>query len=145
MGRMSDESNPDGTANESSKTAGENWLIHFFKAFSYSMAGIAATFKLEMAFRMELAAFVILVPLALFLPLGLVFKALVVGSMFLVLVVELLNSAIEWAIDYISPDHHLFAKRAKDMGSAAVFFALVNAGAMWGFALLDCGLFCAWS
>lgn len=140
---MSDEKIPGSGSEEQSKTHGENWLIHFFKAFSYSMAGIAATFKLEMAFRMELAAFVILVPTALLLPLGLVFKALVLGSMFLVLVTELLNSALEWIVDYISTDHHLYAKRAKDMGSAAVFFALVNAGVMWGLALFD-WLGCCW-
>ena len=106
------------------------------------MAGIGSTFKLEMAFRMELAAFVVLAPLAVFLPISLVFKALVLGSMFLVLVTELLNSALEWIVDYISTDHHLYAKRAKDMGSAAVFFALVNAGVMWGLALLDWGILC---
>ena len=143
MGGMSEEKQPDSGNMEASKTDGENWLIHFFKAFGYSMAGIVATFKLEMAFRMELAAFLILVPLALLLPLGLVFKALVVGSMFLVLVTELLNSALEWIVDYISTDHHLYAKRAKDMGSAAVFFSLVNAGAMWAFALFD-WLGCCW-
>lgn len=136
-GRMSDEKIAGAGGEEQSKTDGENWLIHFFKAFGYSMAGIGATFKLEMAFRMELAAFVILIPAALLLPLGLVFKALVVASMFLVLVTELLNSALEWIVDYISTDHHPYAKRAKDMGSAAVFFALLNAGAMWGFALYN--------
>lgn len=134
---MSDERIPGAVDDEKSKTDGENWLVHFFKAFGYSMAGIGATFKLEMAFRMELAAFVVLVPLALLLPIGLVFKALVLGSMFLVLITELLNSALEWIVDYISTDHHLYAKRAKDMGSAAVFFSLVNAGAMWGFAIFN--------
>ena len=142
MRRMSEETAPKDSAGERSKTEGENWLIHFFKAFSYSMAGIGSTFKLEMAFRMELAAFVVLVPLAVFLPISLVFKALVLGSMFLVLVTELLNSALEWIVDYISTDHHLYAKRAKDMGSAAVFFALVNAGVMWGLAVLDWGILC---
>jgi diacylglycerol kinase (ATP) len=142
MWRMSEDTVPGGSGEERSKTHGENWLVHFFKAFSYSMAGIGATFKLEMAFRMELAAFVILTPLALLLPLSLVFKALVLGSMFLVLVAELLNSALEWIVDYISKDHHPYAKRAKDMGSAAVFFALLNAGAMWTFAILDWGILC---
>ena len=145
MEPMAEETTPGNSDTEQSKTHGENWLIHFFKAFSYSMAGIAATFKLEMAFRMELAAFIVLVPVALLLPLSLVFKALVLGSMFLVLVTELLNSALEWIVDYISTDHHLYAKRAKDMGSAAVFFALLNAGAMWTLAILDWGILCGLS
>lgn len=142
---MSDVKGTGDSPEERSKTEGETWIVHFFKAFGYSMAGIGATLKLEMAFRMEMAAFVVLLPVALLLPFGMVYKALVVGSMFLVLVTELLNSAVEWVVDYISEDHHPYAKRAKDMGSAAVFFSLVNAGAMWGFALLDwarsCGCF----
>ena len=91
---------------------------------------------------MELFGFVILSPVALLLPIEPVYKALVLGSMFLVLVTELLNSALEWIVDYISTDHHLYAKRAEDMGSAAVFFALVNAGVMWAFAILDWGILC---
>jgi diacylglycerol kinase (ATP) len=137
MGGMSEDSGSNTSGEERNKTHGENWLIHVFKASSYSMDGIKATFKLEMAFRMELTAFVVLAPLAIFLPLSLTFKGLVLAGMFLVLVTELLNSAIEWVVDYISEDHHPYAKRAKDMGSAAVFFALLNAGAMWGLALWE--------
>jgi diacylglycerol kinase (ATP) len=90
-----------------------------------------------MAFRMEVAAVVLLLPVALLLPVNLVFKALILSSMFLVLVTELLNSAIEWVVDYISKEQHPLAKRAKDMGSAAVLFALVNSGVMWGLALWE--------
>lgn len=120
-----------------SKTEGESWLDHFSKAFGYSVAGIKATLRLEMAFRMEVTAVILLTPLAVLLPLGMVYKALVIGSMLLVLVTELMNSSMEWVVDYISEAQHPYAKRAKDMGSAAVFFALVNAGVMWGFAILD--------
>ena len=119
------------------KTAGETWILHFFKAMGYSLAGIGSALKREMAFRMEFIAAGILIPVALFLPVPLVLRALVVGSMLLVLTVELLNSSIEWVVDYISKERHPYAKRAKDMGSAAVFFSLLNAGAMWGFALVE--------
>jgi diacylglycerol kinase (ATP) len=128
---------PKKQVSEKSKTDGESWIAHFFKAFGYSMAGISATLKLEMAFRMEITAVILLTPVALILPISLVFKALVIGSMLIVLVTELLNSSMEWVVDYISHEHHPYAKRAKDMGSAAVFFALVNAGVMWGLAILD--------
>ncbi len=119
------------------KTAGESWIQHFFKALSYSLAGINAALRLEMAFRMEIIAIILLVPACLLLPLSLVFKALIISSMLMVLVAELLNSSIEWVVDYISTEKHPFAKRAKDMGSAAVFFALVNSGIIWVFALIE--------
>jgi diacylglycerol kinase (ATP) len=122
---------------EKSKTDGETWIIHFFKAAGYSTDGIKAGWKCEMAFRMECAAAVLLTPLALFLPVSLLFKALIISSMLLVLVTELLNSALEWIVDYISTDRHPLAKRAKDMGSAAVFFALVNSGVLWAAALIE--------
>lgn len=122
---------------ERSKTDGETWIIHFFKAASYSFAGIKAALKVEMAFRMEVFAFIVLLPLALLVPVTMTLKAMVIGSMLLVLVVELLNSSMEWVVDYISLDRHPLAKRAKDMGSAAVFFALVNAGVMWTCVLIE--------
>lgn len=126
-----------GKGPEVSKTEGETWIQHFFKAGGYSLAGIKACLVHEMAFRMEAVAVVVLVPVALLLPFSLVFKALVVGSMLLVLVTELLNSSMEWVVDYISTERHPLAKRAKDMGSAAVFFALVNSGVMWLLAFID--------
>ncbi len=122
---------------EKSKTEGETWIIHFFKAAGYSTAGIKAGWTCEMAFRMECVAAVILTPVALLLPVSLLFKALVISSMLLVLVTELLNSALEWIVDYISTDHHPLAGRAKDMGSAAVFFALVNSGVLWAAAFIE--------
>jgi len=120
-----------------SKTAGENWIQHVFRAGGYSLAGIATAFKNEMAFRMEAALAILMIPTAFFLPVPVLMKAILVSSVFLVLIVELLNSGLEWVIDYISLDHHPFAKMVKDMGSAAVFFALLNAGAIWGLGLLQ--------
>jgi len=124
---------------EASKTAGESWPEHVLKASGYSLAGLAATWKHEMAFRIEVAAFALLVPVVVLLPVALSTKALVMGAMFLVLIVELLNSALEWVVDYISLERHPLAKRAKDMGSAAVMVALLNAGLFWGLALSEWG------
>lgn len=123
--------------NERSKTEGESWVVHFFKAAGYSLAGIGAALRHEMAFRMEVTAIILLAPVALLLPISPAFKALILFSMFIVIVAELLNSALECVVDYISRERHPLAKRAKDMGSAAVFFSLVNAGVMWGLALWD--------
>lgn len=127
---------PDG---ETSKTEGESWPEHVLKASGYSLAGLAATWRHEMAFRIEVAAVVLLLPAILLIPVGLTTKALVIGAMFLVLIVELLNSALEWVVDYISLERHPLAKRAKDMGSAAVMMALINAGLFWALALLQWG------
>jgi len=129
---MPEEAGPTGRKEGQSKTEGETWPVHMFRASSYSAAGFGAALKHEMAFRMEVFAFIVLAPLALLVPAGLLFRALVISSMLLVLMVELLNSAMEWAVDYISHDHHPYAKRAKDMGSAAVLLSLLNAGLMWG-------------
>ena len=120
---------------EQSKTEGESWPEHVLKATGYSLSGIVAVWKHEMAFRMEAVAFVVLAPFALWLPVAAIFKAVVLVSMFLVLITAVLNSAVEWVVDYISKERHPYAKRAKDMGSAAVFFALSNAGVCWAFAL----------
>ena len=122
---------------EKAKTQGETWIQHFFRALGYSLAGIKAALRLEVAFRMEVATVVVLIPVACLLPVSLTQKSLVIGSMLIVLVAELLNSALEWVVDYISEEQHPYAGRAKDMGSAAVFFALVNSGLMWGFAIFD--------
>ena len=77
-----------------------------------------------------------LIPLALYLPVGGVGRALMIGSVLLVLMVELLNSAIEATVDRISLENHPLAKRAKDIGSAAVFCSLANVLAVWACVLL---------
>jgi diacylglycerol kinase (ATP) len=78
----------------------------------------------------------VLVPAAFFVPVGGTARALMVASVFLVLIVELLNSAIEAAVDRISLENHLLAKRAKDIGSAAVFLSLINVATVWALILL---------
>jgi diacylglycerol kinase (ATP) len=100
-------------------------------ATHYSLAGLAAAARHEDAFRQELILVVLLAPLALWLGDTGAERALMVGSLLLVLIVELLNSAIEATVDRISFENHRLAKRAKDIGSAAVMLSLVNAGALW--------------
>lgn len=107
------------------------------KASGYSLAGLGAVWRHELAFRIEAVLTVLLVPVILLLPVSPVLKALVISSMLLVLVVELLNSSMEWVVDYISLERHPYAKRAKDMGSAAVMLALIHSGVFWALALLS--------
>ena len=106
------------------------------KAFFYSMDGLAAAFRHEHAFRQEVFIAVVLIPLALWLPASGIGKALMIGSVLLVLIVELLNSALEAVVDRISSENHELAKRAKDMGSAAVMLSLMVVAIVWGFVLL---------
>ena len=115
---------------------GKTGLRRVCNAFFYSMAGIAAAFKHEDAFRQEVVLAVILIPLAFFLPASNIGRALMIASVLLVLIVELLNSALEATVDRVSIEHHPLAKRAKDIGSAAVFVALLNAAMVWGLVLL---------
>lgn len=101
-------------------------------AAGYSLEGLGSAFKHEAAFRQEAILALIMVPLAIALPVGLVGAVLMISSVFFVLIVELLNSAVEWVVDYISLERHPFAKRAKDMASGAVFLSLLNVGIVWG-------------
>jgi diacylglycerol kinase (ATP) len=100
-------------------------------AAGYSLAGLAAAARHEDAFRQELILVLILAPVALWLGDTGVERALLIASLLLVLIVELLNSAIEATVDRISFESHRLAKRAKDIGSAAVMLALANAGVVW--------------
>jgi len=111
-------------------------LTRAYKAFFYSMAGLRAAFQNEAAFRQEVLLALILIPLAWFLPVTGIGKALMIGAILLVLIVELLNSAIEATVDRISIELHPLAKRAKDIGSAAVFVALANVVIVWALVLL---------
>jgi diacylglycerol kinase (ATP) len=115
---------------------GARGLRRVFNAFSYSVEGLAAAYTHEAAFRQEVVLAAILLPLALLTPASGTGKALMAGSVLLVLTVELLNSGIEAATDRISLEDHLLAKRAKDLGSAAVFVSLVNAAVVWLLVLL---------
>jgi diacylglycerol kinase (ATP) len=95
------------------------------------MSGLRAALRNEAAFRQEAALCVVLTPIALWLGGSGVERALMVGSLALVLVTELLNSAVEAVVDRIGPEHHELSGRAKDIGSAAVFFSLANVVAVW--------------
>lgn len=110
-------------------------LKRILNAFHYSMDGLKAAYQHEHAFRQELFLAAILIPLALYLEPGMIGRVLMIASVLLVLVVELLNSAIEAAVDRISLENHELIKRAKDMGSAAVFIALLNVAVTWGLVL----------
>ncbi|MBS0335547.1 MAG: diacylglycerol kinase [Proteobacteria bacterium] len=110
---------------------GKTGLQRLVNATRYSLAGLAAAAKHEDAFRQELMLAIVLVPLGLWFGPSGTGKALLVGSVLLVLVVELLNSAIEATVDRISLEDHSLAKRAKDIGSAAVMLSLVNVAAVW--------------
>ena len=110
---------------------GVTGLKRIINAFGYSMKGLRAAFKLESAFRQETALLIILLPAAFMLGRNIVDYSILIGSLLLVLIVELLNSAVETVVDRIGDEHHELAGRAKDMGSAAVFISLVNVVVIW--------------
>lgn len=110
---------------------GSTGLRRIWRALFYSLEGLASAFKHEEPFRQEAVLAAILIPVAMVLPASGGGKALMVASVLAVLIVELLNSAIESAVDRISLENHQLAKRAKDMGSAAVFLSLINVPAVW--------------
>ena len=99
------------------------------------MAGLRAALLHEDAFRQEVFLAVLLIPAAFFTPATGTGKALLIAAVLLVLIVELLNSAVEAAVDRISLENHVLAKRAKDIGSAAVLLALINVPVVWGLVL----------
>ena len=107
-----------------------------WKAFVWSMQGLRATWLVESSFRLEVYLFVVLAPLAVWLGETGVERALLIGSMIIVLVIEVLNSAVEAIVDRHGREHHELAGRAKDMGSAAVFLADMNVLACWGLILV---------
>ena len=106
-----------------------------FKATIWSLQGLRAAWLHESSFRLEVYLFVVLAPVALWLGADGVERALLVGSMTLVLSAELLNSAVEAVIERYGAEHHELAGRAKDMGSAAVFVLMMNVLLVWGLVL----------
>jgi diacylglycerol kinase (ATP) len=116
---------------------GKTGLQRVLNACVYSVHGLASAFRHEEAFRQEVWLALVLIPVALLLPVGGTGKALMIGSVLLVLIVELLNSAVEATVDRISLDQHRLAKRAKDIGSAAVLLSLVNVAVVWALVLAD--------
>lgn len=110
---------------------GNRGLIRAWHAAKNSWCGLVYAFLEESAFRQELTLFFLLTPIAIFLPISPLEKTLLISSLIMVLVIELLNSSVEAAIDRISYDHHDLSKRAKDFGSAAVLLALFIAALIW--------------
>lgn len=115
---------------------GKTGLRRIWNALFYSVEGLRAAYRHEDAFRQEVWLAAVLLPVAFLLPVGLIGKALMAASVLLVLIVELLNSAIEATVDRVSLENHRLAKRAKDIGSAAVMISLVNVVVVWLLVLL---------
>ena len=115
---------------------GKTGLRRLINACGYSINGLRAAYRLEDAFRQEIGLAALLLPAALLLHVNASERALLLGSVFLVLIVELLNSAIEAAVDRISLDDHELAKVAKDIGSAAVMLSLACLATIWVVVLL---------
>jgi len=110
---------------------------NFIHSVRYAVEGFWAAVRHEPSFREDLIFVIILTPFAIILPVNAVSTAVMIMSLFLIVIAELLNSAIEWTIDDISLEKRLFAKRAKDMGSAAVFMAYINCVVVWGVILFS--------
>lgn len=106
------------------------------QALRYSLQGLKAAWRHESSFRMELYVFAVLAPLALWLGASAIERALMLGALVLVLVAELLNGAVEAIVDKTTPEYNELAGRSKDMGSAAVFLCMLNAGAVWALILV---------
>ncbi|MDP2751032.1 MAG: diacylglycerol kinase [Rhodocyclaceae bacterium] len=123
--------NPLPTPSEESPFKGKTGLTRIWNALFYSISGLKAAYRHENAFRQEIWLTILLIPLALWLPTNNIGHALMVGSVLLVLMVELINSAIEATVDRVSLENHRLAKRAKDIGSAAVFIAMLNVLMTW--------------
>jgi diacylglycerol kinase (ATP) len=123
-------------ASAESPFKGRSGIVRIVNAFFNSLAGLREAWRFESAFRQEVTLAAVLIPTALVLPLPGAEQGLLVASVLFVLIVELLNSSVEAAIDRISLDQHSLSKRAKDIGSAAVFVALVLLAIVWALVLL---------
>ena len=110
----------------------ETLIRHIMNAFVYSFAGLKAAWKNELAFRTETIIILIFIPLGLSIGRSAVERALLIASCLLILITELLNSALEAIVDRIGPQRHELSKRAKDMGSAAAFISMIAAVVVWG-------------
>ncbi|MGD9045083.1 MAG: diacylglycerol kinase [Desulfobacterales bacterium] len=110
----------------------ENIFRHIYNALIYSWAGLKAAWNNEMAFRAETIVIALLMPIGIWIGETAVQWALLVGSSLLVLITELLNSAIENVVDRIGTEHHILSKQAKDLGSAAAGVSMLAAVMVWG-------------
>lgn len=115
---------------------GKTGVRRIWNALHYSLDGLRAAYACEDAFRQELLLALVLLPLAFLMGHSPVERILMAGAVLLVLIVELLNSAIEATVDRVSLENHRLAKRAKDIGSASVFIALLNVFVVWGCILI---------
>ncbi len=122
---------------DASELKGKTGLRRLINATRYSAQGFKAAWKTEDAFRQESVLAVILIPVAVLLPVSLVYKLLLIGSVILVLIVEVLNSAIEAVVDRFGGEIHPLSGKAKDLGSAAVLLALTLAIITWVSILAD--------
>lgn len=113
------------------RARGRHRITRLWRALLYSLDGLSAAFRHEEAFRQEVLLALVLIPIALHAPASGAGKAMMVASVLMVLVVELINSAIEAITDRVSLEHHVLAKRAKDMGSAAVMLSLIAVPTVW--------------
>jgi diacylglycerol kinase (ATP) len=112
-------------------------LRRLIKATGHSMAGLRAAWRNEEAFRLDTLLCVVMTPLALWLGENSVERVLMIGSLVLLLITELLNSGVEAVVDRVGSERHELSGRAKDIGSAAVFIALVNIAVVWVILLFD--------
>ena len=110
-------------------------LARLGPALKFSLSGLRAAFRKEAAFRQDVYLCAILAVIAYFLNVSSTQRALLLLPLFILLIAELLNSAMEWTVNLVTADRHPFAKYAKDMGSAAVFCALINIAVVWALVL----------
>lgn len=141
-----DGADPPGAADGKGSTAGPDagarhksrgGPMRLIPALRYSLFGLLTAFRNEAAFRQELLLAALLFPLVWVIPASLTQRALLIASLFLVLITELLNSAVEAVVDRMSPETHELARRAKDLGSAAVFLSLLACAAVWVTVLVE--------
>lgn len=136
MSRAPQDPRGDMTRVDESPHKGKTGLRRIWNALFYSIDGFRAAWRHEDAFRQESLLALVLVPLALVLGQTGLERALLIACLVLVLIVELLNSAVEATVDRVSLENHHLAKRAKDIGSAAVLISLLNVPLVWGLVLL---------
>lgn len=119
---------------------GATGITRLIKATGYSIAGLKAAWQEEAAFRQEVLLSIVMIPAAFWVGETAVQRILLIASVFIVLITEILNSAVEAVVDRIGSDPHPLSGRAKDMGSAAVMLSLINVAIVWG--LIICERFC---
>lgn len=124
------------TQSKSMTEPGKKGIARIINAAGYSFQGLTAAFRNEAAFRQELALVVLLTLIAFWLDISRIETAILIASLLLVIIVELLNSAIEAIVDRVGSEHHELSGRAKDIGSAAVLISLINVVVVWTIILI---------